>query len=293
MAEAALARFVPVPPAGCTVRRMPTDHPVVANLGTVWHSIDGLLGGLSEKDWDRPTDCPGWTVKDQVSHLIGTESALLGRSAPPPVSEPAPHVKNPMGQLNEAWVEVRRARSPAEVMAEFREVTTARLAALRSMTDDEMAAITSGPTGQVPYEEFMRVRVMDNWVHEQDVRRAVGQPGDLEGPVADASLARFTSALPFVIGKRADAPEGATVVLQLTGPPGEQTVAASIVEGRGRLVDSRVDDADVRLRMTPETYARLSCGRLSPSDALAGGQVSVDGDRTLGERVLAGMSIMP
>jgi len=292
VAEAALARFVPVPPAGCTVRRMPTDHPVVANLGTVWHSIDGLLGGLSEKDWDRPTDCPGWTVKDQVSHLIGTESALLGRSAPPPVSEPAPHVKNPMGQLNEAWVEVRRARSPAEVMAEFREVTTARLAALRSMTDDEMAAITSGPTGQVPYEEFMRVRVMDNWVHEQDVRRAVGQPGDLEGPVADASLARFTSALPFVIGKRAGAPEGATVVLQLTGP-GEQAVAASVVSGRGRLVDGPVDDATVRLMMTRETYARLSCGRLSPADALAGGLVSVDGDRTLGERVLAGMSIMP
>jgi uncharacterized protein (TIGR03083 family) len=292
VAEADLARFVPIPPPGCTVRRMPTDHPVVANLATVWHSIDGLLAGMDEKDWNRPTDCPGWTVKDHVSHVIGTESALLGRPAPPPVGEVPEHVKNPMGELNEAWVEARRVRSPAEVLAEFREVTAARLTSLRSMTDDEMAAITPGPTGQVPYEEFMRIRVMDNWVHEQDIRRAVGQPGDLDGPVAEASLARFTSALPFVISKRAGAPEGATVVLQLAGP-GERALAASVASGRGRLVDGRVDDPTVRLRMTPETYARLSCGRLSPSDALAGGQVSVEGDRTLGERVLAGMSIMP
>jgi uncharacterized protein (TIGR03083 family) len=271
---------------------MPTDRPVVANLATVWRSIDGLLAGLEEKDWGRPTDCPGWAVKDQVSHLIGTESALLGRPAPAAVAEVPEHVKNPMGQLNEAWVEARRARSPAEVLAEFREVTAARLGALRSMTDDEMAAITSGPTGQVPYEEFMRVRVMDNWVHEQDIRRAVGQPGDLEGAVADASVARFTSALPFVIGKRAGAPEGATVVLELTGP-GEQAVAASVVEGRGRSVNGRVDDATVRLTMTPETYTRLSCGRLTAAEALAGGQVRVAGDRTLAERVLVGMSIMP
>jgi uncharacterized protein (TIGR03083 family) len=290
VAQAGFPRFIPL--AGCTVPPMPTDRPVVGNLATVWQSIDGLLAGLEDKDWDRPTDCPGWTVKDQVSHLIGVESMLLGRPSPPPIAEAPAHVKNPMGQLNEAWVEARRGRSAAELLAEFREVTAARLAALRSMTDEQLAAITSGPTGQVPYEEFMRIRVMDNWVHEQDIRRAVGQPGHLDSPVSEASLARFTSALSFVIGKRAGAPEGTTVVLELTGP-GEQTVAASVAEGRGRPLSAPVDDTTVRLTMTAETYTRLSCGRLTATDALAGGEVAVDGDRTLGERVLAGMSIMP
>jgi uncharacterized protein (TIGR03083 family) len=271
---------------------MPTDRPVVANLATVWQSIDELLAGLKDKEWERPTDCPGWTVRDQVSHLIGTESMLLGRPAPPAPDQPPAHVKNPMGQMNEAWVEARRSRSPAEVLAEFREVTAARLAALRSMTDEQMAAITLGPTGEVPYEEFMRVRVMDNWVHEQDIRRAVDQPGHLDGPVAEASVARFTSALPFVIGKRAGAPEGATVVLQLIGLGG-QAVAASVTGGRGRPLGGQVDQPTVHLTMTGETYTRLSCGRLRASEALAGGEVSMEGDQTLGERVLAGMSIMP
>ena len=271
---------------------MSTDRPVVANLATVWRSLDGLLAGLADTDWERPTECPGWTVKDQVSHLIGTESLLLGRPSPPGPAELPDYVKNPMGERNEAWVAERRARPPADVLAEFREVTGARLAALRSMTDEQMAAITVGPTGQVPYEEFMRIRVMDNWVHEQDIRRAVGQAGHLDGVAVVASLARFTSALPFVVGKRAAAPEGTTVVLELTGPV-EETVAASVTDGRGRPVVAPDTDATVHIRMTAETYTRLSCGRLTAAQALADGAVSVEGDRALGERVLAGMSIMP
>jgi uncharacterized protein (TIGR03083 family) len=271
---------------------VPSDRVVVANLATVWGSIDGLLTGLDDKDWELPTDCPGWTVKDQVSHLIGTESMLLGRPSPPGVAaETAPHVKNPMGLRNEAWVAARRPLPPAGVLAEFREVSAARLVALRSMTDQDMAALIEGPLGQMPYEEFMRLRVMDNWVHEQDIRRAVGQPGHLDGPVADASVARFTSALPFVVGKRAAAPDTTTVVLCLTGPV-EQIVAASVSGGRGQPVAAPVDWT-VRLSMTAETYARLSCGRQTAADALAADEVTVEGDRALGERVLTGLAITP
>jgi uncharacterized protein (TIGR03083 family) len=270
---------------------MPSDREVVANLATVWDSIDGLLGGLDDKDWDQPTDCPGWTVKDQVSHLIGTESTLLGRPAPAAAMAEAPHVKNPMGQRNEAWVAERRTRPPAEVWAEFREVTGARLVALRSMTDEQMAATTEGPLGRMPYEEFMRIRVMDNWVHEQDIRRAVGQPGHMDGPVVQASVARFTSALPFVVGKRAAAPDATTVVLDVTGPV-KQTVGASVSGGRAHPVAVPVDST-VRLTMPTETYRRLSCGRQTAAEALAAEEVTIDGDRALGERVLAGLSIMP
>jgi uncharacterized protein (TIGR03083 family) len=271
---------------------MSNDRAVVANLATVWQSIDGMLTGLDDKDWDQPTDCPGWTVKDQVSHLIGTESMLLARPSPPPPSEWPAHVKNTMGQRNEPWVAERRSHPSAEVLAEFREVTASRLAALRAMTDEQMAAITPGPTGQVPYEEFMRVRVMDNWVHEQDIRRAVGQPGHMDGPVAVASLGRFTSALPFVVGKRAAPPDGTTVILRLTGPV-EQTVAASVSGGRGQLVADPPGVATVCLSMTAETYTRLSCGRQTAAEAVADDQVTIEGDRELGERVLAGLSIMP
>ncbi len=125
-----------------------------------------------------------------VSHLIGVESLLLGLPAPPPVQ--AAHVRNPLGAGIEGWVAQRRGRSPAEVLDEFRRVTAARLAALDAMSDEQWEAVGPSPAGEVPYREFMEIRVMDNWVHEQDIRRAVGRPGHLEGPAAEASLARFT-----------------------------------------------------------------------------------------------------
>jgi uncharacterized protein (TIGR03083 family) len=270
-------------------------------LDAVWTSLDELLSGLSTDDWDRSTDCPGWTVKDQVSHIIGTESMLLGRPAPPPVE--GPPARNPMGQVNEGWVAERRGRKPAEVLAEFREVTAARRQALAAMTDEDWGRLTDSPIGQAPYGEFMRVRVMDQWVHQQDIRRAVDRPGDLGGPVAEAALGRFTGSLGFIIGKRAGAAEGTSVVVHLEAPaapaepaaqtgPMEQTLAVIVTDGRAK-PSPAPEHPTVTLTMTPETYSCLSAGRWTADEVLSDGRVQVDGDKDLAERILAGMAIIP
>ncbi len=268
------------------------DRPVVAHLAAIWSSTAGLLAGLDDKDWDRPTDCPGWTVRDQVSHVIGTEHILLGHPAPPAIDPAtAPHVHNPLGQLNEAWVAERRDRSGPEILAELREVTDARLAALRSMSDEEMIAETNGPTGRVPYQAFMEIRVMDCWVHEQDIRRAVGRPGHFDGAAAEAALSRLTGSLGYVVGKRAGAGDGTTVVVRLEGPQAGD-VAVRVSDGKARSVEAPAEP-DLTLTMSAETYACLTCGRWEPADVLADGRVQVDGDQALAGRILEGMAIIP
>ena len=66
----------------------------VENLAIVWASIDRLCSGLSAGQWDLPTGCPGWTVKDQLSHLVDYEARALGRRASGREPGPLPHVKN-------------------------------------------------------------------------------------------------------------------------------------------------------------------------------------------------------
>jgi uncharacterized protein (TIGR03083 family) len=268
---------------------MPAKRVAAANLGLVWASLNSLLSGLDQSQWETPTDCPGWDVQDQVSHLIGTESVLLGLPAPAPVE--APHVRNPLGAGIEGWVAERRDRSPAEVLDEFRQVTAARSAALDAMTDEQWEAPTNSPAGQIPYGEFMQIRVMDNWVHEQDIRRAVGRPGHLEGPVAEVALGRFTRSLGYVVGKQAGAADGTSVVVRLVGPHG-QVLAVTVADGRARPVEAP-PDPDVVLTMTAEAYCCLSCGRWPADQARADGQVQVDGDRELGARIVSAMSIIP
>ena len=59
-----------------------TDQELVDIMERVWQSIAGLCSPFTERDWKTPTDCPGWSVQDQLSHLAGSECRLLGRPAP-------------------------------------------------------------------------------------------------------------------------------------------------------------------------------------------------------------------
>ena len=57
-------------------------EPVIEELTEVWASVVVACEQLDDEQWDRPTDCPGWSVKDNLSHLIGIERMLLGDPSP-------------------------------------------------------------------------------------------------------------------------------------------------------------------------------------------------------------------
>ena len=92
----------------------------------VWVSLVTACEKLKPTEWVLATDCPGWTVKDQLSHLIGIERLLLGDPPPPPLDDVPDHVSNAFGELNEAWVAARRAVPGHEVLDEFIEITNRR-----------------------------------------------------------------------------------------------------------------------------------------------------------------------
>src|SRR5258708_34290487 len=103
---------------------MTADQDLVDRLDEVWASIDALGAELDVADWKRETECPGWTVQDQVAHLAHIEARLLGR---PDLEHTLPDdlapVKNSFGKINEGFVGARRPWSRAEVLAEFPEAT--------------------------------------------------------------------------------------------------------------------------------------------------------------------------
>ena len=67
-----------------------------------------------------PTECPGWSVKDQLSHLIGIERAIMGEPAPAWSDPLGEHVHNDFAATNEPYVAVRRAEPGAAVRADSR-----------------------------------------------------------------------------------------------------------------------------------------------------------------------------
>ncbi len=273
--------------------KTPTNRePVVDHLAEVWSSLAIACERLDEPQWELPTDCPGWSVKDQLSHLIGVERMLLGEPSPPAPAATPDHVLNPIGELNEAWVAARRTLPGDEVLAEFTEITGRRLEALRAMAPEEFDVVGPSPIGQVPYREFMETRVIDSWAHEQDVRRALRRPGGRNGPGEATSLERCVGAMPFVVGKRVAPPDGTTVQFDVRGQLG-RLVPIRMEGSRASLVPSTPDPSPtVALIMDQESFWRLGFGRAEPSAVLATGAVTVEGDVELGRGVLDAMAFM-
>jgi uncharacterized protein (TIGR03083 family) len=263
-------------------------EPVVAVLAEEWAAIAALGRELTDEEWNLPSECPGWSVRDLLSHLIGIERQLLGDAPPPAVAE-APHVRNPLGASNEAWVVARRALPGREVLAEFEDVTGRRLGQLRALAPEAFDAVGPSPVGEVPYRRFMEVRVMDCWVHEQDMRVATGRPGHVEGPAADIAMAHLAEPMGFVVGKKAGAAEGTGVRFELAGTPARR-IDVAVRDGRARRED--LVGPTVVLRMDAEVFWRLACGRVTGEAALGAGLVGIEGDVELGGRVLGAMAFM-
>lgn len=260
----------------------------IAALAEVLGSVLEATDGLDEAAWSTPTSCPGWDVRDQLSHLIGFERLLMGEAAPE-VDFDRSHLRNPIGEINEPWIAERRGRPGGEVRAELAEVGALRVAALAAMPEAAFDEVGWSPVGEVPHATFMQVRVLDLWVHEQDVREALGRPGGLGGAGERAALGRLLGGLGRSFAKGASAPEGASLALELGGSTPSRTVL-EVREGRAR--PAEVASPTTTLAMDSLVFTRLACGRRGGEEALASGEVQASGDLDLARGVLGSINVM-
>ncbi len=261
-------------------------EPLISRFEEVWHDVAALCTGLDAQQWATPTECPGWSVHDNVAHMIGTERMLLGEQ-PSAAATDAPHVRNDIGKANEAWIATYRGWDGAKLLDEFNAVTGRRLDALRAMSTEDWDREGFTPEGPGPYRLFMEIRVFDCWYHDQDIREALGRPGFLDGPVADLSIGRIPpKALGYVVGKKAATPPGTIVVFDVAGTPPIVATVTVPPQGRAVVTPGAADDASVTISTDRRTFTRLAGGRWTGDEARTRGVVRVDGDEALGARIV-------
>lgn len=260
-----------------------------------WTAIGDLLAVLEQlapEQWHLATDLPGWDVHAVVSHVAHLESLLAGASQPavafdPP--DPPSHVRNPLGSATEQGVQARRDRSPTELVEEIRAGVATRRAALSADPPADARAPAPAPFGLLGWdtEALLRNRVLDVWMHEQDIRRAAGSTGNLGSPAARHTVGTLLRTLAMVLARRAGAPPGTTLVVEIAG---HAPVAFTVTDaGRGAGLSEVPADPTVRLRMDVESFVVLAGGRRTPPE----GAVEVGGDQGLARRILAGMAVTP
>ncbi|MEU6135689.1 maleylpyruvate isomerase family mycothiol-dependent enzyme [Nocardioides sp. NPDC047086] len=271
---------------------MTSTEQLKAYVDTWWSSVQDLLAlleELSEPDWDQPTDLPGWDVRAIASHVAHLEGLTAGAPREDVSVPESAHIKSPMGQFTEIGVITRRDASPESIIDEIRRYTAVRHDELLASPPEDPAAPAPGVFGAIGWTtgKLLRNRPLDLWLHEQDIRRATGRPGNLDSPGALHTADYLLEGVGFVLAKKAGGTPGSTVVVEVEGhDPYTFTVTK---EGKGVPQADPVADPTVTLSTDRETYVLLAGGRASADPA----KVRITGEATLGTKIVENLNITP
>jgi uncharacterized protein (TIGR03083 family) len=271
-------------------------HPSLQSSADAWtHSIDAiseLVTPLVEGEWNRRTPCPGWSVRDLVSHVIGLDCEMLGDPRPiHTLPRDLYHVTNEHQRYMEMQVDVRRHHTAPEMTSELEYTIIRRNRQLRNESR-QPDTLVRGPLGsQITLEEAMRNRAYDVWVHEQDLRTALGRPGNLDSPGAYVARDVLLSRLPKVVAKDAGAPPNSAVVFDVHGPVEFMRTVRVDAEGHGSIDGTPSLGPAATLTLDWETFFRLACGRVTP-EAVAD-RLKTEGDPELTSAILRNFTVTP
>jgi uncharacterized protein (TIGR03083 family) len=214
-----------------------------------------LLGALGEQGW-KTEALRGLDVQGLVGHLTGVEHdthrALAGDTA---VAD-AEHVESTQGSA------VRQAgRSPAETLDEWRRAADHTLELVRTpgghLAADGCAGRIAVHGIRLPLDDLLLVRAFELWVHDNDIRRAVGLPPSVPDPPVLRLMSDLAARmLPYAAARMGLPP--ADVRLVLTGTGGGTWDVAIGEETAGRESLAIVADA--------VGFCRLAANRVTPAE---------------------------
>ena len=245
-----------------------------AALEESFDAIERLGADLSPAEWEAPSLCPDWTVRDVFEHLASIENALVSWV---PVAADSPP---PFRLAGDFTKEVVGLDAPV-LMERVHRVFGRRHQDLEQLNPADLAQPSWTPVGPGTYGRFMEIRIFDFWVHERDISTPLGRPTDDTGARAEIALAEVEGSLGYIVGKKVGLPDGRSIVFHLSGPLARDITV--VVDGRARVVEKAVRP-DVEVTTDTLTFIQLACGRIDPQDSIDLGAIFWRGDSEFGER---------
>jgi|SRR5579859_5181642 len=257
-----------------------------------------LLTTLTDEQWALPTVCAGWSVHDVALHLFGDDIGIISRRRDD-WQEPSLPTRLSLSQWatlvayinrrNEMWVQATR-RISSRLLCELLHLTGEAIAQYFAQLDQFAIGVPVHWASPDPAPVWLDTarEYTERWLHQQQIRDAVGQPGLKEHRWLAPVLEAFVYALPRALQPVA-ASAGTTVQLVITGEAGGAWTAIRAAEA-WELTDHAASAPTARVTLDQETAWRLFTRGLSREEAL--GRVQQEGDRQLADRVLAMVSII-
>jgi uncharacterized protein (TIGR03083 family) len=253
-----------------------------------------LLAALEPDEWSRATVCPGWAVRDVAGHILHVYVRRLSADRD---RHPGPEFGSDetlaafLARSNEDFVRTARQISPRLMIDLLVHLGTQLDVewSSREMGDPAGAEVSWAAPG-LPAPVWLDVarEYSELWVHQQQIRDAVGRPGGTEPWLLHPVLDTFMRALPQTL-HGTSAPVGATVRVRVPGPAGGQWAAARRID-RWSLDDDAAGVVAADVEIGAETLWRLATRGITVQTA--GKLATTHGDATLSNAVLEIVSIV-
>jgi uncharacterized protein (TIGR03086 family) len=170
------------------------------NLSRAFAITRGVLANVTADQYDLPTPCASWSVRDLINHIVGGTYYF------------AASVSGGAGG-GAAAID----HTTTDVLADYDAGTQAALEAFGAPGAlDKMVEL---PFGTIPASVFIHIATTDNLTHAWDLAKATGQSTDLD---ADLPVTLLDAVSPFLgdalrgadgdrpFGPAMDAPDGAS-----------------------------------------------------------------------------------
>ena len=134
--------------------------------------LRGMIAGLDDSGWHRPTPAAGWSIGDQISHLAYFDDAAIGSATDPEGFAAETKRAAAAGELDPDEIAARyRSHAGSELLAWF-DASRRRLITVFSELDPSLRLPWFGPP--MSAASSLSARIMETWAHGQDVADALG-----------------------------------------------------------------------------------------------------------------------
>ena len=262
----------------------PLSHAEAGRLAEV--ELDrflALIKTLSGDDWDEPTDCTLWNVRQVVAHQVGSYAGFAGwpeffRQWGTLRQKPQPG-QLPVDLINHRQVEDRAQATPAQLIAELEDVGPKAIATRQRLPVGLRALPMpfGPPLGTVRFDYLTDlIYTRDTWSHRLDICRATGREMVLTRDHDGRMLALIVRDLAAKLDRHL---EEASIVLDLTGPAG----------GCWRIGPAKPPTATIEMDMLD--FSRLGSERLTFAEVKSQALASISGNREVAFWVLSNAAV--
>jgi uncharacterized protein (TIGR03083 family) len=242
-----------------------------------------FLRGLEPRQFDTPTALPGWRLREVIAHLIITDkSSVTGANLLAVLGS-----MDRLERWNDRKVPRWANRGIPELLLGLDRWGRGMARMARTLPSPAYRLRMPTIFGRAPAGLLIWSRVYDEWIHRQDMRRALAlsdEEVDLASPSEFLLTAIVPAVLPHVDGGSGD------VAVSLEGA----AVASwryDLGAGTGR-PDEQPADATARIGGPAPNVIMAASGRDSFDSLRQDGTLTVEGDQDLAARFLAKLRVV-